>query len=157
MPDPKVLADCPALTQSSYRSAVAAIVNSLKAEFRESDQDMADRLGCSKATINNASNQRGNLDGVTLLRIGREYGLTRLGPVMHLIGGKSVPMQATCTTDDHLPIGAARGTLFLAKALSDQRIDDDEILEGASDIEAAYETFGILKWRLDGIRQRRAS
>jgi hypothetical protein len=151
-----VLSNHAALHQTSYRAAVAGIINAIKAETGESDQDVADRLGTSATTINNASNKRGDLNPVTMLKIGKEYGLHRLGPVMGLIGGKATPIEAVCTSDAHLPVGAARGQMFLAKALSDQRIDDDEICDGGSDIEAAYETFGHLKWRLDGVRARRA-
>lgn len=151
-----VLSNNAALHQTSYRGAVAGIINAIKSEFDESDQDVADRLGTSATTINNASNKRGDLNAVTLLRIGKEYGLHRLGPVMGLIGGKATPVEAVCTSDAHLPVGAARGQLFLAKALSDQVITDGEILEGAEDIEAAYQTFGNLKWRLDGARARKA-
>jgi hypothetical protein len=151
-----VLSNHAALHQTSYRSAVAGIINALKSEFGESDQDVADRLGTSATTINNASNKRGDLNPVTMLRIGKEYGLHRLGPVMGLIGGKATPVEAVCTSDAHLPVGAARGQMFLAKALSDQRIDDDEICDGGEDIEAAYQTFGHLKWRLDAARSRRA-
>lgn len=32
-----------------------------------------------------------------------------------------------------------------------------EIVEGGEDIEAAYEAFSVLKWRLDSARARRAS
>lgn len=156
MADHNVRRDFGPLTQSSYRAAVAGIINGIKGELGKSDQDIADRIGCSATTVNNAGNQRGNLDAVTLLRIGEEFGLSRLGPVMGLIGGKAAPEQAICTSDDQLPVGAARGQLFLAKALSDRRIDDDEVFEGAADIEAAYEVFGALKWRLDGLRTRRA-
>jgi len=151
-----VLSNHAALHQTSYRAAVASMINAIKSEQGESDQDVADRLGTSATTINNASNKRGDLGAVTLLRIGKEYGLHRLGPVMALIGGKAASIEAVCTSDAHLPVGAARGQLFLAKAMSDQRIDDDEIIEGGGDIEAAYETFGHLKWRLDGARARRA-
>jgi hypothetical protein len=151
-----VLSNHAALHQTSYRAAVACMINGIKSEFGESDQDVADRLGTSSTTINNASNKRGDLGAVTLLRIGKEYGLHRLGPVMGLIGGKATPVEAVCTSDLHLPVGAARGQLFLAKALGDLRIDDSEIFEGGEDIEAAYETFGHLKWRLDGVRARRA-
>jgi transcriptional regulator with XRE-family HTH domain len=152
-----VLSNHAALHQTSYRAAVASMINAIKTDHGESDQDVADRLGTSATTINNASNKRGDLSAVTLLRVGKEYGLHRLGSVMGLIGGKATPVEAVCTSDLHLPVGAARGQLFLAKALGDQRIDDNEIFEGGADIEAAYETFGTLKWRLDGVRARRAS
>ncbi|WP_157222658.1 hypothetical protein [Novosphingobium sp. AP12] len=127
----------------------------MKSEFGESDQDMAERLGTSSGTINNASNKRGDLNAVTLLRIGKEYGLHRLGPVLGLVGGKAAPVEAVCTSDLDLPVHAARGQLFLAVALADRDISEAELLEGADDIEAAYVAFGHLKWRLDGARRRR--
>ena len=157
MPDAHVLSDHPPLHHNSYRASVAAVLNALKAEFGESDQDVADRLGCSATTVNNACNKRGNLDPVTLLKIGKEYGVQRLDTVMGLIGGKLAGQDAFCTSDERLPVGAARGQLFLAEALADKRIDDHEILAGAADIELAYETFGNLKWRLDGLRRERAA
>ena len=144
-----------ALHQNSYRSAVAAVINGIKADLGESDQDVADRLGTSATTINPASTKRGARNAVTLLRIGKEYGLHRLGPVMGLIGGKAAPIEAVCTSDTQLPVGAARGQLFLAKALADEVISDDELVDGAEDIEAAYQTFGVLTWRVDSVRVRR--
>lgn len=152
-----VLSNPGPITQSSYRAVVASIVNAIKAETGDSDQDMADKLGCSAATVNNASNKRGDLSPVTMLRIGQVYGLNRLQPIAAMIGGKLAPHDAVCTTDADMSIGAARGQLFLAQALADKRIDDSEILEGGEDIEAAYEAFSVLKWRLDSARARRAS
>src|SRR5437868_3398418 len=77
VPDNTVLGGCRPITQSSYRRVVASIVNAIKAEHHESDQDVADRLGVSAATVNNASNQRGDLSPVTMLNLGRVYGLHR--------------------------------------------------------------------------------
>jgi hypothetical protein len=151
-----VLTDCAPVTQSSYRAVVAGIINAIKAETGDSDQDVADRLGVSAATVNNASNKRGDLSPVTMLQLGRVYGLTRLQPVAAMLQAKLSPAAAVCTSDADLPIGAARGQLFLARALADQRIDDSEIIEGADDIEAAAQVFDTLKWRLDSIRTRRA-
>ncbi|WP_285020259.1 hypothetical protein [Novosphingobium sp. fls2-241-R2A-195] len=152
---PTVLTASAALHHNSYRAAVAAIINAIKTEFGESDEDVADRLGTSKATINNASNKRGDLNAVTLLRIGREYGLHRLGPVAGLIGGKVAELSAVCSSDLDLPVGAARGQLFLATALADNAISDAEVLDGGECIEAAYKSFAQLKWRLDGLRTKR--
>lgn len=156
MRDNNVLTNTAPITQSSYRRIVASIVNAIKADHHESDLDVADRLGVSAATVNNASNQRGDLSPVTMLKLGQTYGLSRLQPIANMLGAKLSPMEAICTTDADLPIGAARGQLFLARALSDQRIDDNEIIAGAADIEAACEVFSTLKWRLDSARARRA-
>lgn len=157
MPGPvnNVLRDCPRLTQNSYRAAVAGIVNAIKSDFNESDKDVADELGVSPATINNASNKVGDLNAVTLLRIGQRYGLGRLGPVIALIGATVAAADGGSTEDDQLPVCAARGQLFLAEALADKVIDDAEILAGAEAIESAFEAFGQLKWRLDGLRARK--
>lgn len=155
MPDNTVLGGCGPITQSSYRRVVASIINAIKADQHQSDQDLADSLGVSAATVNNASNQRGDLSPVTMLKLGATYGLHRLQPIAGMLGAKLSPADAVCTSDNDLPIGAARGQLFLARALADKKIDDNEVLAGGEDIEAAYQTFGVLKWRLDGLRTKR--
>lgn len=153
--DNKVLRDFGPLDQHTYRSAVAAVVNGIKADHDLSDKELAKALGCSSTTVNNASNKRGNLDAVTLLAIGEKYGLHRLDPVLNLIEGKASPRETITAGDEQLPVAVARGQLWLLRALSDQVIDDDEILEGAEDICAGYEAFAQLKARLDAIRTGR--
>jgi hypothetical protein len=154
--DNNVLSDGRALSQNSYRSAVAAVINAIKLARHASDQDMADALDVSATTINNASNRRGNLDAVTLLRIGARYGIDRLSPVLALIGAKAAAMEAGGLGPLHdLSVGAARGQLFLAKALADATITDRELLEGGAEIEAAYSAFARLQYRLDALRTER--
>lgn len=141
-----------ALTQTSMLAAVASIVAGIQLDLCESDQDTADRLGVSAGTIGNARNRKGSLAMLTVMKIGEVYGLDRLAPLFHLIGGKLAPESAVCTSDNNLPIGAAQGQMFLAKALADQRIDDTEIAEGASDIEAAGQVYDALRYRLNTLR-----
>lgn len=140
------------LTQSSMLAAVSSIISGIKADTGETDQDMADRLGCSAGTIGNAGNRKAALSMLTVMKIGEVYGLHRLAPLFHLIGGKLAPEDAVCTSDHDLPIGAARGQMFLAKALADQVISDGEIAEGAGDIEAAGQVYDGLRYRLNGLR-----
>lgn len=140
------------LTQSSMLGAISSIIAGIQADTDESDQDMADRLGCSSGTIGNARNRKAALGMLTVMKIGEVYGLHRLAPLMHLIGGKVAPEAAVCTSDHDLPIGAARGQMFLARALSDQVISDTELAEGAADIEAAGQTFDALRYRLNNLR-----
>ena len=140
------------LTQSSMLAAVSSIIAGIKADSGESDQDLADRLGCSSGTIGNAGNRKAALNMLTVMKIGEVYGLHRLAPLMHLIGGKVAPEAAVCTSDHDLPIGAARGQMFLARALADQIISDAELAEGAADIEAAGQTFDALRYRLNNLR-----
>lgn len=149
------LGDVPPLTQSSYRQAVASIIRSVQAKHEESDRDTADRLGCSRGTIENARNGRGDLNAVTLLKIGDVYGLDAMGPAVLLIGGKVAPTEAVCTSDREMPVHVAGAQVFLCRALSDNnRIDDHEVVDGAEAIEAGGQVFDTLRWRLNGLRVR---
>lgn len=145
------------LTQSSYRAAVAGIVRSIQNRHSESDQDTADRLGVSAATVGNARNEKGDLSAITLLRIGKEYGLDAISPSLHLIGSRAVPEGARCTTDAAMPIPVAKAQVFLCEALADNgRVDDSEIVaEGAPEaIEQAGQVFDTLRWRLNSLRAK---
>jgi hypothetical protein len=150
---PNVLGHVPALTQSSYRAAVASVIRSVQLVHNESDQDVGDRVGCSAATIGNARNEKGDLNPVTLLRIGKEYGLHVLGPVMLLIAAKAAPIEAVCTSDREMPIHVAGAQLFLSRALADnQRIDNHEVVANAEAIEAGGQVFDSLRFRLHRLR-----
>ena len=151
------LGDRPTLTQSSYRRAVAAIVRSIQANKHESDQDTADRLGVSAATVGNARNEKGDLAPLTLLRIGAVYGLDAINPAMLLMGGKAVPVEARCVPDREMPVVVCKGQLFLAEALADNdQVDDDELLApGAAEaVEACGQVFDTLRWRVNSLRAR---
>lgn len=148
------LGDVPRLKQSSYRQAVASIIRSVQLVHSHSDQDVADRIDCSAATVCNARNEKGDLNPVTLLRLGEEYGLHTLGPVMLLIGAAPPePIDGGGTTDREMPIHVAGAQLFLSRALSDNnRIDDAEVLEGAEAIESGGRVFDALRFRLNFLR-----
>lgn len=149
------LGDCPGVTQNSYRRAVASVIRNIQAAKGESDQDTADRLGCSSATICNARNEKGSLAAETWLKIGREYGLEAIAPIMFLITAKAAPIQAVCTSDRELPVYVAEGQMFLAKALSDNdQVDDHEIAANPAAIEHLAQVGDVLRWRLNSLRAR---
>lgn len=150
-----VLGNSATLTQSSYRNVVAGIIRCIQARHSESDQDTADRLGCSAATIGNARNEKGDLSAITLLRIGKEYGLDAISPALHLIGGKAAPCGAVCSSDREMPLHVAEAQVFLVRALSDNNtIDDDEIEQNPSAIEKGGQVFDTLRWRLNSLRAK---
>jgi len=142
------------LTQTSMREAISGIIRTIQLETNESDQDMADRLGVSSGTVGNARNGKGDLNALTILKVGAVYGVERIDPLMHLVGGKAAPVDAVCTSDRELPIAAAEGQLFLAKAMADDRITDDEVIDGAEAIDNCGQAFDALRWRLAGLRSR---
>lgn len=154
-----VLSNRAALTQSSYRRAVASIIRSIQSRHSQSDQDTADLLGVSAATIGNARNEKGDLSAITLLRVGTVYGLDAIGPAMHLIDAKAASKTALCTSDANMPVPVAKCQLFLVEALSDNnQVDDGELLEpGAAEaIEQGGQVFDTLRWRLNGLKARGA-
>lgn len=86
-------------TTKSYRSAVKQIVLSVQAEHQLNDQELADRLGCSKSTVKNARTEMTNLDGVTLANVEYEFGPAALDPFLALGGSRAIPVLETVGED----------------------------------------------------------
>ena len=76
----RVLAQNPAPDTKSYRAAIAAIIRDIQHRARETDQQTADRLGVSVGTIRNARDEKADLSGLTLAKIGSLYGNEALAP-----------------------------------------------------------------------------
>jgi transcriptional regulator with XRE-family HTH domain len=75
-------------TENSYRDAVKEIIDHIGAGL--TDQELADRIGCSAGTISHARNKKGNLSPVTLAHIGDEFGPEALQPYADLFNGEIV-------------------------------------------------------------------
>jgi predicted transcriptional regulator len=69
----------------SYRAAVAKIVRDLKAKHSLSNVKLADLLDCSDETISNAENENTDLNAVTLLRVGYQFGEDTIAPALNLM------------------------------------------------------------------------
>lgn len=152
-----VLGNVRPVTQSSYRTAIAGIVRSLQSAEGLTDQELADLIGVSAATIGNARNEKGDLNPIALLNIGRVFGPDAIGAVMGLAGCKAAPVTARCTSDASMPAAIARAQLFVCEALSDDHeVTDAEIVApGASEaIDGGGQVFDTLRWRRDSLRAR---
>lgn len=117
MANPNVLHRAPRPTKTGYLEAVQEIIGNISIGL--TDQDLADRLGCTRETISNVRNMKGSLSPVTLAQIGHEFGPEALQPFAELFGAVIVPLEA----DDS---------------------DLDEITEKAAGVVAS-----ILHWRRD--------
>lgn len=74
---------------ADYREAVAQIVREIKAERQWDNEQLAEKLGCSKTTVANAENKRTNLDAVTMLNLGAiGGGQRRIARIIALINGR---------------------------------------------------------------------
>lgn len=71
-----------------YRAAVAQTIREVMAEKALDEEQLAEKLGCSKGTVKNALKEHGNMDPVTMLNLGAMFGgQERLKHILALING----------------------------------------------------------------------
>lgn len=68
----------------SYRAAIKEVVLAVKARHGLSSEDLGERLGVSKDTIDNAEEESSSLEAVTLLKIAYFYGEEMIAPVRQI-------------------------------------------------------------------------
>jgi hypothetical protein len=91
-------------TTKSYREAVKKIVLAVQAQHSLNDPELAERLGCSSGTVENARKEVGNLNGVTLANIEYEFGPAALDPFLALGGSRAVPRAEVFADDGTAPL-----------------------------------------------------
>jgi hypothetical protein len=84
-------------TDSSYQEAVKRIIDKIGAGL--TDQELAQRLGCSAGTVSNARNKKGNLCAVTLANIGHEFGADAVLPFAALFECLVIPRRSSSVND----------------------------------------------------------
>lgn len=77
----------------SYRAAVSQIIREVKAAHKLSNVRLADLLDCSDETIGNAENENTDLNAVTLLRIGYQFGIDAIAPAINLAANRPVEVE----------------------------------------------------------------
>lgn len=105
-----VLGRAPRPTEKSYLDAVRDIILAVQAKHDLTDQELADRLGCSDGTIANARNRTSKLSGKTLAALEHEFGPGAIDPFLALGRSRAAPL---CRPGD----GAAEPNLPLVQAL----------------------------------------
>lgn len=155
---PNVFGTSHRLTQSSYREAVSSTLVSLAASNGNmSDQDMADLLGPSAATIGNARNRKGDLTAIPMLSIGKAFGPGALSTILTLIGAKAVPEGSICVGDvSKIPMEIASALPLLIELLSDNDCSSDDVraLDRAGVIDVLERTTNMLTTRRNALRLR---
>ncbi|GGJ39682.1 hypothetical protein CDQ92_13270 [Sphingopyxis bauzanensis] len=153
------LGNSPLLTQSLFEDLASGAVRRVQSSTGATDQDLADVIGCSSATVGNARNRNGKLSAHTL------FNLLAVDPLAleSLLGHfdrRSVPIVAKCDTDA-LP-STAGAVHKLAVVTADASpggkfITDCEALQCEPEIDAAMEALASLKARCIAIRKDRAA
>lgn len=158
---PNVLGNSHRLTQSSYREAISQTMIGVAArEGGLSDQDMADLLGTSAATVGNARNRKGDLSPVAMLSIGKAFGPASLSTVMALIGAKAVPVDAVCVAEvGSIPVAIAKALPLLMTLLADGQCCDADVreLDKAGVIDLLHDISTMLDNRRNTVRLRAAA
>lgn len=103
----------------SYRAAVASIIRSVQAQHGLSDADLAEQIGCSVGTIQNARNERSNLDGVFLANLQFTFGADAIDHFQALSAARGVPEGATVDQDLNTIRRLAEAIAKLADAMED--------------------------------------
>lgn len=148
----------PLLTESLFKTLVSSAVRKVQLRAEMTDQDMGDSIACSAATIGNARNMSGKLQGHTLFNLLALDEFALEGMLNHF-GRRSVPIEAKCDTDALVSTSGAVHRLAAVKCpKSDggQEITDSECLEIEAEIDAALSSLNALKVRCEAIRRKRA-
>jgi len=147
------------LTETLFKRLVSSAVRKVQLSRDLSDQDLADLTACSAATIGNARNQSGKLQGHTLFNLIAADPLALEALLAHF-GRRSVPIEAKCDTDALISTSGAVHRLASVQCGSSpggKTVTDGECLEIEPDIDAAIEALSVLKMRCIAIRRDRAA
>lgn len=153
------LGSSPLLTQSMYERMASEAIRRVQHVHAATDQELADAIGCSAATIGNARNQNAKLSAQTL------FNLLTVDPMalesfLHHYGRRSVVIEAKCDTDALPSAAGAVHKLAVVTAETSaggRAITDTEAPECEPEIDAAIEALASLKARCIEIRNRRAA
>lgn len=78
--------------QSSLRTAVAQIIRAIGSDFALTDAKIADFVDVSRGTIENAREEKGDLNAGTIARLGAVFGCHYVDPYHKLYGARAVPL-----------------------------------------------------------------
>lgn len=152
---PSVLGKLPRLTQNSYREAVSQTISGLAAPEGLTDQDMAELIGNSAASVGNARNKKGDMSAVSMLSIGKAFGPEALSTILALIGAKAVPADAICCGNvSHIPVAIAHALPLLITLLGDNECCDGDVrtLDSAGAIDTIIKAASMLERRRNEVR-----
>ena len=155
----KVLPKNRRLTQSLAKSLISQAVAGTQHKHSLTDQDMADILGCSAGTVQNARNQSGQMQVHTLFEI-LSVNETALDSFLNHYGRRSVPIEAKCDTDAMMTTSGAVHSLAVVQSPQSEGgtvVTDRECLQIEPEIDAAIEALSSLKQRCHDIRAGRAA
>lgn len=152
----KVLPKNRRLTQSLAKTLISQAVTGTQHRLAYTDQDMADILGCSAGTVQNARNQSGQMQVHTLFEL-LSVNEMALDGFLNFYNRRSVPIAAKCDTDAMMTTTGAVHSLAVVQSPQSEggaQVTDRECLQIEPEIDAAIEALSALKQRCHTIRER---
>lgn len=153
------LSKSPILTERLWQAFASAAVRKVQSSADLTDQELAESIGCSAATVGNARNMKGELLGRTFSNLLRVDPFA-LEAVLNHFGRRSVPIEAKCDTDALVSTSAAVASIARAQAKHSpgkREITDSECLDIEDELDDAIEALSALKQRAIQIRAERAA
>ena len=140
------------LTQSSYRTAISETVKAVQGD--ESDRDVADEWGVSSGTVCNARNKKGDLNAVSLLKLGERFGPQALDSVLSLIGARAVDREAVAIDVSAIPCDVARVLPLMIELFRDGECCADDVrkLDKAGAIDCLSSIADMLRNKRNAMR-----
>ena len=154
----KVLPKNRRLTQSLAKTLISQAVTGTQHRLAYTDQDMADILGCSAGTVQNARNQSGQMQVHTLFEL-LSVNEMALDGFLNFYNRRSVPITAKCDTDAMLSTTGAVHSLALVQSPNSEggvKITDNECLQIEDEVKAAIEALEQIQRRCHEIREKAA-
>lgn len=131
-------------TTMELMDAVSQIIRDVQSEFNETDQQTAERLGVTAATICNARNKKAELKARTIAAIGRVYGAQAISPYSALYGATTHGV-ASLDAAPLSELAEAQAALLRSKSPKG-RFDALPALKTASEALAGY-IISLERWR----------
>lgn len=147
------------ISESLVKTLISNAVRKVQLGYSLSDQDLADMIASSAATIANARNGENKLQVHTLLNLISIDPLALEG-LLHHFGRRSVPIEARCDTDELVTTSSAVHKLAVAKSpdsCGGTTVSDRECLDMEAEIDAALESLSAIKQRCLAIHRGRAA
>lgn len=153
--DGKVFRVNAAEEETRFRNAVAEIISKVLDENSEPGNrytliDIAESIGVTKRTIENAANKRFDLSPTYLMRLAQRYGSHILDPFAALSGGRVIPIEADEAADALPPVSAVVHQLTLVR--NPGKPAHTELLDMEPIVDAAIRALTALKVRAQSIR-----
>lgn len=147
------------MTERLLKQLVSSAVRKVQLAHELGDKDLAELISCDPGTISNAREMESKLQAHTLFNL-LAVDHFALEGLLHHFGRRSVPIEATCNSDELVSTSAVVASIAKARTPNSDgktNITDRELLSMESELDDAIESLSLLKMRAVEIRRDRVA